>query len=367
MVASAVQAALPDIVAAVATAMRPQTNGTATGSTDGPTGSPHTVEPSSQLTATTNTPISPAPSTDGIATELQAAATLAHLGSVIGEDSNENNVNYRRFTSSAVPLHMHVPDTTQIKIKQEQYVDFGTLLPNKHDPTESENLQLKIHLASGQPKIMFQKQNTKKIVYIDQWQKAFEIFSSIYLQQFPQCAIPLIRYGQTIRDLHQKGFDWKLYDTEFRRLRQLEPDTHPWDRLDYELWAFAMHSSHTNHAYPKNNYQNHQYNGYQNPRPSGFGPARPRFQSQSRHPSPYQPQTRQQSPYPSTQRNSTAQGPRFPPNTCWRFQKGYRCGPTCRFVDKHQCCWCQGTHAAVNCPTPTASRRPRNGTQFQHN
>lgn len=350
MVAAAIQAAMPQIVSAVATALVPSpsthTEATGTSTTDGTTNKQQ-PGPSGQSTeAEAATPMAKQ------AKAIQEAATVSHIETLLGEDEdNSNNPNFRKFTSSAVPLHLHVSEMTQQKIKEGKYVDFATLLPNHHDHSDTDNLQLKIQMAAGQPKIVFEKQNQKKIYTIVQWQKAFDVYTSIYLEQFPQHAIPLIRYGQTIRDLHAKGFNWRLYDTEFRRLRQLDLDGHPWDRLDYELWAFAMHQT-SNYPYQNQSYQS---------AGSSYGPVRPRM-NHNFQPRPRAPYTFT-SPAPRashtlTSTPSHAPRPRFPNNTCWQFQSGKRCNAACRFADKHLCCWCGGNHPAVSCQS--TNPRPAN-------
>ncbi len=93
---------------------------------------------------------------------IYTAATGQHIQTLIGENDHTSNSNFRKFTTSVVPLHLQVSVQTKNKINQEQYVDFGTLLPNQNDHSEMNDLHLKVKFAAGDPKILFEKQTKKK-------------------------------------------------------------------------------------------------------------------------------------------------------------------------------------------------------------
>jgi len=72
---------------------------------------------------------------------------------------------------------------------------------------------------------------------IDQWTAAFQAFVAVYCERFPTETAQLMKYGAIVRDLAQRGANWKFYDENFRMLRQSE--LIPWDQIHSELWLRA--------------------------------------------------------------------------------------------------------------------------------
>ena len=45
----------------------------------------------------------------------------------------------------------------------------------------------------------------------------------VYTRRYPVEAPLLIKYGEIIRDLAARGYNWRYYDVNFRNLRQKDP------------------------------------------------------------------------------------------------------------------------------------------------
>jgi len=216
--------------------------------------------------------------------------------------------------SSSTPLAYHVSDRLREKIKSNKYVDFKHLLPGNADMSYTLRLDSgtgdpAVHLASTTP--------AKPVNSIDSWLTAYTTYQFVYLQAFPQAGPDLLKYQDTVRDLHRRfGFPAaRYYDENFRSLKERVPEL-SFSSTHSELWLKAA----TLQA-PANN-SNHPFLGR---------PNNPR----ARHPSP-----------------SSTKG------HCYDYNaKGKWCNNSpCRYP--HTCSLCQGPHPQFACKQAAAS--PRN-------
>ena len=143
---------------------------------------------------------------------------------------------------------------------------------------------------------------------IDQRTAAFQAFVAVYCERFPSETAQLMKYGAIVRDLVQRGANWKFYDESFRMLRQSE--LIPWDQIHSELWLRAS-----------------------------------------------VPKVKQPLPAKSTTKPS---GSFFPRGFCWTFLRG----TTAQGVNSNT----SALNAALITPFPTASktRNERDSGQFQN-
>jgi len=193
----------------------PEPNSTSTVAPTGPTAPPAEVNPL------------PAPRDREVAeTAVQAL--------VYGE-SNPNTI--ATVCTSSTPLAYHVSDKLQEKIKTGKYVDLKHLLPGNNDTSYTLRLDSgggdpAVHLASTTP--------SKPIPNMDAWLSAFTAFQFIYLQAHPTSAPELLKYMDTVRDIHQRfGFaSARFYDENFRLLRERMPEL-SFGSTHTELWLKA--------------------------------------------------------------------------------------------------------------------------------
>ncbi len=131
--------------------------------------------------------------------------------------------NERRIVSGGLPLGWAIDDNIRIKIQQNQFVEFGELL----DQSGSNNYSVSVDPESG-ASFLFVKQK-KLVKNIREWDKAFSIYMSIYLQEPSNIQhLPhLISYGNEIKALAEDGLNFIEYDETFRKERA--GMRNPWD------------------------------------------------------------------------------------------------------------------------------------------
>lgn len=69
------------------------------------------------------------------------------------------------------------------------------------------------------------------------WIKAWNIFSSIYLQVFPECGQGLAVHFQQVQQLMQERGDWRSYDRSFRRA--VQEGLQQWGQMNPTLYVSA--------------------------------------------------------------------------------------------------------------------------------
>ena len=146
--------------------------------------------------------------------------------------------------------------------------------------------------------LQLQAASKPKAMSFNDWLKAFLMYASVYLQRYPGETINILKYADTIRDLHASGARWAFYDDQFRRLRA--NTKWPWQQPHMELWGKAMV------IFPEQN------------KGQSFTPK-----------------------HAETKKNT------IPPGYCWPFHEGRLCKGQCGF--NHRCYKCRGPHRANKC------------------
>jgi len=165
--------------------------------------------------------------------DREAAETAVHA--LVYGESNPNTIT--TVCTSSTPLAYYVSDKLQQKIKSGKYVDLKHLLPGNNDSSYTLRLDSgrgdpAVHLASTTP--------SKPIPNMDAWLSAFTAFQFIYLQAHPTTAPELLKYMDTVRDIHQRfAFaSARFYDENFRLLRERMPEL-SFGNTHTELWLKA--------------------------------------------------------------------------------------------------------------------------------
>ena len=208
-------------------------------------------------------------------------------------------------SSSALPLHVRIPDRLKAKIWAGEYVDLALLL---HDNfAQPQDYALSVQSAGdgqGPTLCVSPAKGKTEVLSFQQWLKAFEMFMSVYLVHpghLPS-APHMLKYIETVRNLYERGGNWHAYDEAFRSLRQQRGWA--WDSVNWELWMNASQSP-ARRVFPSGG----------SPFP-GKGKARPRSAS-----------------------------------PCFIYNRGGSCrADTCRFT--HKCRRCNGPHPLSRCRAP---------------
>ena len=161
------------------------------------------------------------------------------LLSILGKANEQKS-----FSSAVGLVDRGVDDSLRAAICNDEYVNFGDLTIPMQPPS-----------AKGSRK-------TRSIYTFDQWQKAFNIFVTIYATKFPGSLSALMEYGNIINDLYLRNpttYSWRQYDEMFRYRRQ--SDRRSFGNVDQTLWLQV--------ATPSSAYKNKTFPGYSMPMSSG--------------------------------------------------------------------------------------------------
>ena len=134
------------------------------------------------------------------------------------------------YTSVSHPLGALLPCAVKNKIWADEYVNLASLLDNNRP----DDISVTLKKSAGQPIILLSNSSKKEIVNIDQWTRAFLIFSAVYAEKKPIEAGSLFKYISLIRDMAFQRKHWQVYDLQFRRLRPSSQTS--WGDIDWELY-----------------------------------------------------------------------------------------------------------------------------------
>jgi hypothetical protein len=210
------------------------------------------------------------------------------------------------FVSNTTMLGASVPEKTRKRICSDEFVDLELLIPGR-DNDFSINLESR---AGETSKVSVSHNKSKGFRSVDEWEDAFLIYASIYMASYPHEGVGLMKHLSLVRRLARQGHRWRLYDTEFRRLRAVEK--FPFSTYHHELFDHAKERG----------------PGFTSPINKSKSPFRNNSQSQRGN------------------KNST------PAGFCFMFARGDKCnlGAKCKY--HHKCFHCSGPHPASKCPKP---------------
>ena len=209
-----------------------------------------------------------------------------------------------RFVLPTLSLHAHVLQKTRAKVWSGDFVDLTTLLPETCLFQPNYALTICPGEEDGNPAFCVAPTSRTVIRSFPQWSKAFQIYMSVFLlkPENVEEAAKMLKYMQTVRNLSERGSNWRGYDESFQALRAMQGWS--WDSVNYELWLNAAHQ--------------------------------PRLVSQG------------ESPF--LDRGVGNQGAR----TCQAYNRGPCAYNPCRF--HHICKLCGGSHPATKCPKSQARK-----------
>ena len=91
--------------------------------------------------------------------------------------------------------------------------------------------------VDSMPHFKWTQKKLRPIRYINQWTDAFNTFTATYTEKYPLEAPNLMKYMATVCRIEQKTGDWAMYDTKFRKLKEL-PQL-GWQTVQNELYQEA--------------------------------------------------------------------------------------------------------------------------------
>lgn len=134
--------------------------------------------------------------------------------------------------SLPVPLGIHIDAATKSKIWSNQFVDLSILLSRQ--TSQSFKIQLEDNQLTMTPK------RKPFILNMEQWNQAFTIYMSIYVEKYPDQAVHMLQYIGHIQEMAQMSGEnaARHYDQMFRKWRQSTPL--PWNVINQSLHAKAL-------------------------------------------------------------------------------------------------------------------------------
>ena len=231
---------------------------------------------------------------------------------VAGEPSSYSAMPSQPYESIHLPLDSRITTKLKNKIWNDEYIAFGSLLSNPGAVDTKFQLSVMTSNDGLHPSLSFEPvHKPQKVAHIATWMSAFRIFVGVYTQKYPHESPALMKYGDIVQDLADRGHNWRFYDENFRFLRQKERSAVPWANVHWELWLRSQ--------YPTNR---------------SVGPGQRAVANTTKL------------PFLS-----------IPRGHCFRFHKGEECSG-CEF--KHSCFKCAGSHPAIRCNFRGLPKRDQN-------
>ena len=178
------------------------------------------------------------------------------MGQQVVSTQNMDRIGSALRLSKNSPLLLQ--DLVDQKIKEQIWTDQLPSLSLLFKPNNSaSNLTLIAKLTdeatqSGHP-FLVPGTRHPQLKNFDEWLEAFFIFVSVYTQKFPHEIAPLMKYGETIRDLSKSGGNWLFYDETFRKLRPVTRWS--WASFEGELWHKSVSSRNPQVPQQSNNFR----------------------------------------------------------------------------------------------------------------
>ena len=109
-------------------------------------------------------------------------------------------------TVSADALDHLVPQRVKDKIWAKEYVDLSTLLQE-----EDQEMELQISSHSAQPTFTLGPKNKKEVNMIARWIKAFNCFTAVYSQKWPEEVPGLLKHMDIVIGLADDNANWRYF------------------------------------------------------------------------------------------------------------------------------------------------------------
>lgn len=124
------------------------------------------------------------------------------------------------FTSVSLNLSSRVGSKIKVKIWANEYLEFGALLASTSQ-IDKDALSMRPSTGSSkQVRLTLEPYYAPKRVFnIKQWVRAFNIFVSIYTEQYHSETPQLMKYWKVVRHIALSYADWLWYDEPFSYLR----------------------------------------------------------------------------------------------------------------------------------------------------
>ena len=116
------------------------------------------------------------------------------------------------FSSVTFDLESRISDRIKAKIWANENVDFGSLLTVSPDESK---YRISVTDDHDHPSLCLEHVKPKRrILTIDQWLTAFNVFVAVYTIKTPSAISSLKKYCEVVRDIAAKQGNWRYYDEQ---------------------------------------------------------------------------------------------------------------------------------------------------------
>lgn len=153
------------------------------------------------------------------------------LQSIVGQASG-SITGAPQFSDSS-PLAFLVSQRVKDKIWAGSFVEMSELL----DRGEEDTFTFQVNSSGGHPSLHLVPQRSNTPLTISAWIRAFNRFSAILTEQTPNCTSGLAHHSEQVMNLAGLGANWRMYDTQFRKL--VAEGRQSWGVTNMELYLKA--------------------------------------------------------------------------------------------------------------------------------
>ena len=284
-----------------------------------------------------------------------AAEHITGKGSLQAAQSNSNLEHLLPRVDRDLLLTTHIPLSTMVKsslkadIWANKFIELSLLLTTDQQPSYDLICEPGDFDGTGGPQLKWSQRKSVTIKYINQWTDAFNTYTAVYTERFPEQAPNLMKYMATVRRIAKKRGDWSMYDTKFRKLREIQPHL-GWETVHNELYQEARLEITETHRSSFKHVNYGMRRGYPGSRHDGKSSDRSRdFSRNYRY---YESNASSNSGQDSGKKQyknivTDRQPFRRDSSPCWRYNKGKYCWGCSR---PHNCSYCKADHPRRDCP-----------------
>ena len=148
---------------------------------------------------------------------IQNGEVMAPVVAGEGQDiqfNMNNDAKLKALLTESLRVGEGIDEKVVKQIWDDKYVDFATLL----HPEDTGKYDIAYENPGGVGTMHLTPRNKKSIKSIHQWNKAFEIYATIWLKKpgNEKYFQDLMTYARNVRDMAEDGLNWRLYDERFR-------------------------------------------------------------------------------------------------------------------------------------------------------
>ena len=144
--------------------------------------------------------------------------------------SHEDQMNYLDLENRPSPtvhhslmsgVHQQQTSNAEDDIWANKFIDLSLLLTTDQQPSYDLICEPGDFEGMGGPQLKCSQRKSVAIKYINQWTDAFNTYIAVYTEHFPEHTTNLMKYMATVRRIAKKKGDFLMYDTKFRKLREI--------------------------------------------------------------------------------------------------------------------------------------------------